>query len=73
MRRMNKVVAVAILATVASLSTPSAFAGVLVSSNAKAGILIEDRSSAGVLISSRTSIIVSSFFQMLSMGYILGG
>ncbi len=67
MRRMNKVVAVAILTAVASLSTPSAFAGVLVSNKAKAGILIEDNSRAGVLISSKAGIVVSSIVQMLSM------
>ncbi len=61
MRKMNKVVAIAILAAVTTLSASPAKAGILATDNAEAGILATDES----------DLILADVIQAV-FGYILG-
>lgn len=76
MHRINKVIAVATLSAVASLSTPSALAGVLISNKASVAVGDNNKTVAntslgtgGIAMGDHATILIS-LVQML--GYILG-
>jgi hypothetical protein len=61
MKRMRKLTAIMILAAVATLSTPTAFAGAVeVTGRSRSGIMIGDSARTGIMIgdSSRTGIMI---------------
>jgi hypothetical protein len=70
MRKINKFVAIAILATIATVSAPqSAKAGILMSDRSSTGIIITDKT--GIMLSDFTGIIITDFTQALT-GIMLG-
>lgn len=67
MRKINKFVAIAILATIATFSAPqSAKAGLIITDRSNTGIIITDRSNTGIMLSDFAGILLSDFTQALT-------